>query len=182
MSFTEILFFIFIGVTVVPAFFILFTKNVIYAAFLLLITFLGIAGLYVFAGADFLGVAQIMVYVGGILVLLLFGIMIANRVAGEKTVVSESKNLFFGTLLGAVIFSGLFIGIVKANFSAVQWIQQSETSEASTIPVIGENLMTTFVLPMEVSAILLMVALMGAGFFNRIPIGLYGYGNRRTVI
>jgi NADH-quinone oxidoreductase subunit J len=69
----QLAFFVFAGITVAGAFYLLFTKNVLYAAFSLLLTLLGIAGLFVFAGADFLAVSQIMIYVGGILILLIFG-------------------------------------------------------------------------------------------------------------
>jgi len=166
MSIELYFFYFFIGLTIVPALFILFTKNILYAAFLLLASFLGIGGLYVFAHADFLAVSQIMIYVGGILVLILFGIMLTNRVAGQRYVLSESRNVFIGFVIGVTIFVALFIGIVKTNFSTIVWIsgRKGIVNADTTLTQMGENLMTNFILPFEIAAVLLMVALIGSAF------------------
>jgi NADH:ubiquinone oxidoreductase subunit 6 (subunit J) len=163
----DIVFYFFAMLTVVSAGMILFTRNVLYAGFSLLATFLGIAAMYVFAGADFLAVTQIMIYVGGILVLILFGIMLTNRAQGEYRIVSENRNLFVGILCGLGLLFILITGIVRAKFSSLPWIQNSiknETISETTIGKIGENLMTDFVLPFEVAGLILLVALMGAAF------------------
>ena len=76
----DIVFYVFAVITVVSAFVVVFSRNIMYAAFSLLFTFFGVAGLYVLLSADFLAVTQILIYVGGILVLLLFGVMLTNNV------------------------------------------------------------------------------------------------------
>jgi NADH-quinone oxidoreductase subunit J len=75
----KIVFFGFVTLIGISALALLGTRKVLYAAISLLLILLGISALYVFAGADFLAVTQIIIYVGGILVLLLFGIMLTNR-------------------------------------------------------------------------------------------------------
>ena len=63
---------------------ILFTRNVMYAALCLFIALLGVAALYVLAGADFLAITQLLIYVGGVLVLLIFGVMLTHRAERES--------------------------------------------------------------------------------------------------
>jgi NADH-quinone oxidoreductase subunit J len=76
----DILFFVFALITIVSACIVVFSKNLMYAAFSLLFTFFGVAALYVLLYADFLAVTQVLIYVGGILVLLLFGVMLTSKV------------------------------------------------------------------------------------------------------
>jgi NADH-quinone oxidoreductase subunit J len=76
----DVIFYIFGAITLAGAFITAFAKNIVYAAFALLFTFFGIAGLYVMANADFLAVTQLLVYVGGILILLIFGVMLTTRI------------------------------------------------------------------------------------------------------
>jgi NADH-quinone oxidoreductase subunit J len=167
MNLTEIIFYAFAALTIAGALGIVFTKNILYAAFSLLLTLLGVAALYVLAGADLLAVVQIMIYVGGVLVLMIFGIMLTGKTT-DKFLPSPSNNRVAGTLAGLGLF-GLFItAILKAKFSALTWINQTQQSgekmQESTVAGIGINLMTDFVLPFEVAGILLMVALLGAAY------------------
>ncbi len=151
---------------VIPALFILFTKNLIYAAFALFITFLVVAAIYVLAGADFLAVTQIMVYVGGILVLLIFGIMITQK--SVKNVDSSTSNQVLvlssrripAFILATVLFLFFTYLILGANFAIVGDVMTSK----STIRTIGVALMTTHLLPFEIAGILLLVALVGATY------------------
>ncbi len=82
LTYTFILFSIII---VASAFYVLWSKSVVHSAFALLFTFLGVAAIFVLASADFLAVAQIMIYVGGILVLLVFGVLLTNKGAEKGT-------------------------------------------------------------------------------------------------
>ena len=155
-----IIFYIFAALTVLSAVALLWVRQVLYSAFALLFTFLGLAGLYVLAGADFLAVAQIMVYVGGVLVLLIFGIMLTNRQAAGPPV-SGRVNRVAGILAAGGLFAVFLTLFLKANLSV---LPQVADSQPSSIPAIGAGLMTDFLLPFEICGILLMVALMGAAF------------------
>ncbi|MDQ6477803.1 NADH-quinone oxidoreductase subunit J [Dyadobacter sp. LHD-138] len=163
----------FSGLAIIAALFILFSRNLIYAAFALFLAFLGVAALYVLAGADFLAVTQIMVYVGGILVLLIFGIMLTQKADKEaisttpnRVVVSMARQ-FWGFLIGASLFGFLSYVIVTSNFKMTG---ESNVSR-STLKTIGVELMTSHLLPFEIAAILLLVALVGAAYLalNRNP-------------
>lgn len=167
MNLTEVVFYAFAALTIAGALGIVFTRNILYATFSLLLTFLGVAALYVLAGADLLAVVQIMIYVGGVLVLMIFGIMLTSKTT-DKYLPSPTHNRIAGTLAGLALF-GLFItAILKANVWALTWINKSQpdtqTVMESTVAGIGINLMTDFVLPFEVAGILLMVALLGAAY------------------
>jgi NADH-quinone oxidoreductase subunit J len=167
MSSTVLIFYAFAALTLAGALGIVFTRNILYAAFSLLLTFLGVAALYVLAGADLLAVVQIMIYVGGVLVLMIFGIMLTGKTT-DKYLPSPSNNRIAGTLAGLGLF-GLFVtAILKANFSTISWIteagQSNKSVTESTVAGIGINLMTDFVLPFEIAGILLMVALLGAAY------------------
>jgi NADH:ubiquinone oxidoreductase subunit 6 (subunit J) len=169
MGFVQIIFYIFAGLAVVSALVMLFTKNVLYAAFALLLTLLGVAATYVFAAADFIAVTQLMVYVGGVLVLMVFGVMLTNRLS-DQAIVSGSHNKLIGYLLGLSLFILLSYAILKVNFAALDWIQQAKATHepiSSTITPLGIRIMTDFVLPFEVVAILLLLALIGAVFIAR---------------
>ena len=80
MSFATVIFYAFALLTVGSAAIVVFANRLIYAVFALLFTLFGVAGIYVFLGADFLAGAQVLVYVGGILILMLFGVMLTNRI------------------------------------------------------------------------------------------------------
>jgi NADH:ubiquinone oxidoreductase subunit 6 (subunit J) len=165
MNFAEIVFYIFAALTILCAGAIVFIKNVLYCALCLLGCFFGVAALYVFAFADFLAIAQIMIYIGGVLVLLIFGIMLSRRLAGDKFIVTEQRNLFAGMLAGGGFFGLLLYLIVKVNFSAIPWIASYQSvGTQSSVKTIGKNLMTDYSIPFEVSGIILLVALIGASF------------------
>src|SRR5204862_2634066 len=79
MSAEAAVFYVFATITVAAAAVVVLARSLIYSAFALLFTFFGVAGLYVMLGADFLAATQLLVYVGGILVLLLFGVMLTHK-------------------------------------------------------------------------------------------------------
>ena len=162
MAFQQFIFYFFAAVTIASALVVLWTNNVIYAALSLIITFMGVAAIYVFAGADFIAVAQILIYVGGILVLIIFGVMLTNRLTGQA-VTTESHNRFSGYVIGLFLFVGLFYAIVQVNFLSFSRVVAVEGA-GGTIAPIGVKLMSDYVLQFEVVAVLLLLALIGAAF------------------
>src|ERR1700740_2768416 len=126
MNFAELIFYFFAALTILCAGAIIFIKNVLYCALCLLGCFLGIAALYVFAFADFLAVTQIMIYIGGVLVLLIFGIMLTRRLTGDKSIKTESRNVFVGIISGAGLFGLLTYLLIKVNFTEIGWIASSQ--------------------------------------------------------
>lgn len=158
-----IAFYCFATLTVLSAIALLWTQQLLYSAFALLFTFLGIAGLYVLAGADFVAVVQILIYVGGVLVLLIFGIMLTNRRVGEVFPVSGRVNRFAGILAAGGLFAVFLILFLKASISFPVSPALPDVPPSS-LAAIGIGLMTDYLLPFEIAGILLMVALMGAAY------------------
>jgi len=162
MQYFDVVFYLFAFITVASAFVVVFSKNIIYAAFSLLFTFFGVAGLYVLLHADFLAVTQVLIYVGGILVLMLFGVMLTNKVVNVE-LKTGTINTVPALVLVAVVggtFAGLFYSTWKGSAAP-------PTAAASTITSLGEMLMTGYLLPFEVASVVLLVALIGAAMTAR---------------
>src|SRR5438552_16229135 len=100
----QVIFYFFAVLTVASAAIVVFSSSLIYSAFALLFTFFGVAALYVFLGADFLAATQLVIYVGGILILLLFGVMLTHKLY-DLDLRSEVTQF----LPAAIIVGGLFL-------------------------------------------------------------------------
>jgi NADH:ubiquinone oxidoreductase subunit 6 (subunit J) len=166
----QFVFIAFMVLTLASALVVLLTKNVLYAAFSLLGTFLGVSALYVLAGADFLAVAQILVYVGGVLVLLIFGVMLTNQQGnksrGRNDITTESSNRVLGVFVMLGFSATLLYTFGRARFLTIQDNLFEAVEPTSTTQTIGVELMTNYVLPFEVSGILLMAVLIGAAYLS----------------
>jgi NADH-quinone oxidoreductase subunit J len=161
MQLIDIVFYVFALITVVSAFVVVFSRNIIYSAFSLLFTFFGVAGLYVLLSADFLAVTQVLIYVGGILVLLLFGVMLTSKVVDV-----QMKTGTLQTIPAVIVVAGL-AGVLCGIFYITDWKTAAATDLKTTAPKLGELLMTTYLLPFEVASIVLLVALIGAAMIAR---------------
>lgn len=170
MNFLWIIFYAFVGLVVLSALVTLLTKNVLYAAFSLITTFFGVAALYVFAGADFVAITQIMVYIGGILVLIIFGIMLTHRISGQP-VITEVHHKFSGIFIGLSLFGILAYSILEADLEQLPWIKTATATgnvvQDSTVQPLGVMLMSRYIFPFELAALLLLVALIGAAFIAK---------------
>lgn len=161
MDLSLTIFYVFGGIALLSALFILFTRNILYAAFALMLTFLGVAGIFIFSGAEFVAITQILVYVGGILILIVFGVMLTNKVNG-KNIVTPVYRQFAGIIVGGGFFLLFLKAIMQANFGAIKWIAQRSEKEPTSLKNLGLTLMTDYVLAFEVIGILLLIALIGA--------------------
>ncbi|MBX7125997.1 MAG: NADH-quinone oxidoreductase subunit J [Cyclobacteriaceae bacterium] len=133
---------------------ILFVRAVIHAAMLLLVCLLSVAGIFALLGAEFLFVSQIMVYAGGVLVLLIMGIMVTSHQARSEI----HSTAFFPT---AVMGTAFFVFIISA-LSAFRSLPPLADGPSGTAPAIGKLLISSYVLPFELAAVLLLVALVGS--------------------
>lgn len=157
----DLVFYLFAALTIASAAVMVFSRNVVYSAVSLLFTFFGVAGLYVFLAADFLAVVQLVIYVGGILVLLLFGVMLSHRVT--------SVELRTGTLqfLPAVLVVGAVLGLLLRVIWGTDWGVRAAPEMAPTSATLGMRFMTDFLIPFEVMSLLILVALVGAAYLAR---------------
>ncbi|MFA5659636.1 MAG: NADH-quinone oxidoreductase subunit J [Oscillospiraceae bacterium] len=157
----DLIFYLFAFVTIGSALVVVASKNIIYSAFSLMFTFFGVAGLYVLLGADFLAIVQIMVYVGGILVLLLFGVMLTNRITNVE-IKSGSTKIALG-IIGLSIFSAILFSVMIGT----EWKSVQSPMPETTLYGIGKLLLTQYILIFELLGILLLVALIGAASIAR---------------
>jgi NADH-quinone oxidoreductase subunit J len=151
--------------------------NLVRSIFVFFVTLFALAGLYVLALADFVAVTQVVIYVGGILVLILFAFMLSGKETLD--VLQQQKGKFFSIgklpaiLLAALFFIVMINVVLKANADNLSWIKDSIannntiTPNAVMIDNIGVNLMTRYLLPFEAISILLLMALVGAAHLSR---------------
>jgi NADH-quinone oxidoreductase subunit J len=140
---------------------VVLSRSLISSAFALLFTFMGVAGLYFALGADFLAAVQILIYVGGILVLLVFGVMLTHRLY-DLDLRSERSRFTPSVILAALLF-----GILLRLALRTQWFVAAGGEPGPTTGEIGKLFLGRFILPFEVASVLLLVALMGAALIVR---------------
>lgn len=177
MSLAQVLFYLMAFIVVVSAVFVAATKNLVRSIFMFFITLFALAGLYVLALADFVAITQIVIYVGGILVLILFAFMLS----GKETLnaIGELRGRFINVnKLPALLLAGLFLIVLvniifKIDANNLTWVKKAQVTNNVILPTsantenIGVNLMTKYLLPFEVISVLLMIALIGAAHLSR---------------
>lgn len=138
--------------------------KIVHAAFGLMAAFFGVAGLYFLLGADFIGLAQIIVYVGGILVLLVFGILLTGKTR-QMLGLEDAPHIVFPAVVGGLVFLGLSIAIYATAFNATPTVSEP----IATTPPIGRAFLdpNQYLIPFELASILLLAALIGAAYLAR---------------
>jgi NADH-quinone oxidoreductase subunit J len=102
MTLYDIVFYLFAIVTILSAYMVVTVRNIVYSAFSLLFTLFGIAGLHALLGADFVAIVQLIVYVGGILILMIFGVMLTNKITNVQ--IKPSVFQILPVTVGAGVF------------------------------------------------------------------------------
>jgi NADH:ubiquinone oxidoreductase subunit 6 (subunit J) len=161
MDLSTAVFYLVAILTVGSAFIVAFSSNIIYSAFSLLGTFAGVAGLYVFLGADFVAGVQLLIYVGGILVLILFAVMLTHRITDV-----EITNRAAGRI-PALIITGLFIYLLIQTVRQTPWVKVKEIVHEPTTAKIGDLFLENYLLPFELASLVLLAALIGAVVLSR---------------
>ena len=157
----EITFWFIAGLTIISAVMVVYSKKLLNSAIALLFTLFGVAGLYVFLWADFLAAVQVVVYIGGILILIIFGIMLTNRIT---TVHISHSSIQRG--YGGMVVVGL-MGFLGWMIVRTPWLQGQSVEPEQTVAIIGRLLLTDYLMPFEVTSVLLLGALIGAATLSR---------------
>jgi NADH-quinone oxidoreductase subunit J len=161
MTLDQFLFYLLAAFTVALALMVVLARNIVRAAVALIFSFCGLAGLYVLLDAEFLAAVQVLIYVGGITILMLFAILLTSRIAGRGVrVLNEQKGV---SALVAVLL------IVFLGWAAWRGLPHltSRPPQPQNTPTIGNLLMTTYALPFEAVSILLLAGMVGAIFLAR---------------
>lgn len=169
--FTNTLFLLSAVLTLGGAFAVVYSKNLMHACVYLLASLFGVAGLYACIGADFLAATQLVVYAGGVVILMLFAIMLTggtsnkiNRYGLEKIPSMGNKKTFaiagFAAVVTALILAKIILGAVKVQKLPVG-------ANEPTVERLGTILATDHILAFEISSVLLLGALIGAAIISR---------------
>jgi len=132
---------------------VVITKNIVYAAFSLLVSMIGIAGVFLLAFAEFLALVQILIYGGAVVIVILFALML-TRIEDFRDV-SDSRNRPLALLVSLILFAVLVASLIQTPTST------GDRSHISMVEL-GESLFTDWAIPFEVASLVLLVALIGA--------------------
>ena len=152
-------FYVLSAMTVMSALSVFLMRNLVHAIVFLVLSFIGMAGLFVTLSADFIAVAQILIYAGAISVLLVFAVMLtplASRNNGNSLYVGP------GVLLGAAIAAVVVFTAVDVEWNELTGAALEERAFLDTISTIGDQLLGQHILAFEVASVLLLFALLGA--------------------
>jgi len=157
LIFGDIAFYLVAALILVSALGVLFARRVVHAALALLPCLLGIAGLYAILAAHFLFAVQILIYAGAITVLILFAIMLLQRILGGG-ILAGSHNLLVGILAAGTMFVVLIAALFTTSFGG----QEPTDLGAGNVAALGRALLTTEVLAFEAISIVVLAAIIGA--------------------
>ena len=159
MTAMQIIFLLTAVVTLISAFRVVTTPNMIHAALWLVTTLVGVAVLYVLLSAPFLAVAQVVIYVGAIAILMMFVIMLTRREMRDRGP-QTGKQWPWAAVLAVLLFGGLVWMVQQMSLAAAP----AGTVPENSIAELGKALVSPngFVIPFEVASVLLLAALIGA--------------------
>jgi NADH-quinone oxidoreductase subunit J len=152
----DVVFYLFAALTLTGASAVALSRNILYSALGLLAALMGAGALYVFLSADFLAVTQLLVYIGGVLVLILFAVMLTNRITDVNV-----SNTSLGKAGGVALFLAVapVLGFVAV---ATPWAARAGGDLAPTTREIGNAFLTRWLLPFELASLVLLATLIGA--------------------
>ena len=160
---SQFVFYLLAALTVGSSMMVAFSRNIVYSTFALLGAFMGVVGIYILLAADFVAMVQLLVYVGGILVLTIFAVMLTQGIA-DVTV----SNREVGGLVSLVVVGILGAVMAFAVFHTPwQMGTPAAMSSTPTTYAIGDAFLGEYVLPFEVASLVLLAALVGAIVISR---------------
>jgi NADH-quinone oxidoreductase subunit J len=132
------------------------TKNVVHAALYLVLVLSGVAGIFLLLAAEFLAIVQVLVYIGAIVVLFLFGIMLTRAPIGRDNGLDNDQR-WAGALVGLGLFA--LLGTILYDGFGEQKVEPTSVGDTASV---GLSIFQDFVIPFEVISVLLLAALIGA--------------------
>ena len=164
--FDQFAFFLVGGVTLLAAAGVVFVPRVIHACICLLIALIGVAGLYGLLAAHLLVAVQLLVYAGGIAVLILFAVMLLHR-RGEAGLLAGSRNLLIGVPATAIVWFVVAAAVIFSKWPHLAGSGLGPVSTGSDIQGIGALLLSRHLLAFELVSVVMLMALVGAIFLAR---------------
>jgi NADH:ubiquinone oxidoreductase subunit 6 (subunit J) len=161
MTLMQVVFLILAVAAVGSALGVVTSRNIFYSALMLVACLFLVAGFYVLLEAPFLAAVQVLVYVGAIAVLIIFAVMLTERIMSRKARAWNEQ--WWVALLVAICLAAVLVYVV----TTAVWRVSDAAPVADPVAALGQTLMSTYVLPFEVASILLLMALIGAIIISR---------------
>jgi len=152
-----VIFFILAIVAVVAGVGVIAQRSAVRSALFLLVNFCCLAGLYILLNAQFVGIVQVIVYAGAVVVLFLFVVMLLGMERAEESPDPRPYQWIAAVLLGVLLLAGMLWALIPAGTGPVQALVPSDN-----VREIGAALLTDFVIPFEMASVVLLVAIIGA--------------------
>jgi len=164
----NIILYFFMAFGVIAALYAVNTSSVVKAVFAMFATFFSVSALLILAHAEFLAIAHLMVYIGGIIVVMIFAMMLSSKNIIDETIEiqKESSAFKFTKLVSGLASIAVFILLAKVILSQKQ-LQPSYQNSVNTIQNFGAQLLSNYAFPLEIISLLLLVALMAASIITR---------------
>ncbi len=157
-----LIFYCLAGVALISAIGVVISRNIVRTATCLFFTLGAMAGFYFLLAANFVGAVQLIVYAGGTLVLIIFGVMLTGR-----SMVAHYRARWFEIAAGATACGLLLFGLTGILWRIPWELSARPMTEAPTIETMGVQLLTAYLVPFEVVSVLLLVAMIGAAYLAR---------------
>jgi NADH-quinone oxidoreductase subunit J len=157
-----VLFAVIASATGLSALAVVFSQNIVRSAVWLLFTLIGVSLLYFLIGAEFVGATQLIVYVGGTMVLVVFGVMLTAQQQFLRIRIRPPE-----WVMGGVLAAGLFALLVTVSMRLGDGRQTPATNSLPGAGQLGVGFLTTYLLPFEIISVHLLVVLIGAAYLAR---------------
>jgi NADH-quinone oxidoreductase subunit J len=157
-----VLFAVIASATGLSALSVVFSRNIVRSAVWLLFTLVGVSLLYFLLGAEFVGATQLIVYVGGTMVLVVFGVMLTAQQQFLRIRTRPQE-----WLVGGVLAASLFTLLVTVSLRLGEGRQSPATEPLPGVGQLGVGFLTTYLLPFEIISVHLLVVLIGAAYLAR---------------
>lgn len=158
---TEILFYLFAGIVAAGAIGVVVSRNIVRTAVYLLFALAGVAGIYFLLDAEFLAAVQLVIYVGGTLILIIFGIMLTSRTAAIHFTPTRSEATA-ATVIGVVLLAAMAVALSQLHVAAPQ-----SPAQNYSVAALGSALLGDFLIPFELASVVLLVVMIGAAYLAK---------------
>ncbi|MBI4042756.1 MAG: NADH-quinone oxidoreductase subunit J [Deltaproteobacteria bacterium] len=161
MNAQDVAFALFASIAVLGGLLVVFLPNILHAAFSLIVSFFGVAGLYVLLSADFVAVIQVLLYIGGVVILIVFAVMLSDR---TDVAPDQKKRTWWTKRVAALCVGALVLALLYVSVMTTEWREGAAqlVDQRTTIYSLGNLLLTDYLLPFEIASILLLGALIGS--------------------
>ena len=161
ISWVAVAFHVLAAIVVITALMVVLSRNIVHSVLWLALCFIHLAGIYLTLNADFIAAVQIMVYAGAVCIMILFGIMLIRRNDMSETNLFNRQTLAAGGVVALVVMLSAFLSFKSGSVTPSGPVPENTVENIATI------MLSKYVVPFEVAALLLLVALVGAVFLAK---------------